>query len=128
MKEKVNTHFSFPLRLDMTPYTEDFLMGKNDRKEGMLYEINWISFVSFIYTPLSAYVTWVNNLWLSNSNTILTCTPEVTLFNECEENDHIFVLMCCSIWTGKLQVGKQFVAGIFWFCRVIIDLEQKANC
>ena len=34
MKEKVNTHFSFPLRLDMTPYTEDFLMGKGDRKEG----------------------------------------------------------------------------------------------
>lgn len=40
MKEKVNTHFSFPLRLDMTPYTEDFLMGKNDRKEGLL--IKWI--------------------------------------------------------------------------------------
>lgn len=39
MKEKVNTHFSFPLRLDMTPYTEDFLMGKNDRKEGI-----WILF------------------------------------------------------------------------------------
>lgn len=34
MKEKVNTHFSFPLRLDMTPYTEDFLMGKSDRKDG----------------------------------------------------------------------------------------------
>lgn len=34
MKEKVNTHFSFPLRLDMTPYTEDFLMGKGERKEG----------------------------------------------------------------------------------------------
>ncbi|MGH0141434.1 UNVERIFIED_CONTAM: hypothetical protein FKN15_009228 [Acipenser sinensis] len=34
MKEKVNTHFSFPLRLDMTPYTEDFLMGKCDRKDG----------------------------------------------------------------------------------------------
>lgn len=34
MKEKVNTHFSFPLRLDMTPYTEDFLMAKGDRKEG----------------------------------------------------------------------------------------------
>lgn len=40
MKEKVNTHFSFPLRLDMTPYTEDFLMGKNDRKEGLLFK--WI--------------------------------------------------------------------------------------
>ncbi|XP_058880438.1 ubiquitin carboxyl-terminal hydrolase 34 isoform X2 [Acipenser ruthenus] len=34
MKEKVNTHFSFPLRLDMTSYTEDFLMGKCDRKDG----------------------------------------------------------------------------------------------
>ncbi|XP_028827085.1 ubiquitin carboxyl-terminal hydrolase 34 isoform X3 [Denticeps clupeoides] len=34
MKEKVNTHFSFPLRLDMTPYTEDFLMAKGDRKDG----------------------------------------------------------------------------------------------
>lgn len=34
MKEKVNTHFSFPLRLDMTSYTEDFLMGKGERKEG----------------------------------------------------------------------------------------------
>lgn len=34
MKEKVNTHFSFPLRLDMTLYTEDFLMAKGDRKEG----------------------------------------------------------------------------------------------
>lgn len=46
MKEKVNTHFSFPLRLDMTPYTEDFLMGKNDRKEGMpptivMFVDNW---------------------------------------------------------------------------------------
>lgn len=35
MKEKVNTHFSFPLRLDMTPYTEDFLMGKGERKDGL---------------------------------------------------------------------------------------------
>lgn len=37
MKEKVNTHFSFPLRLDMTPYTEDFLMAKGDRKEGCMF-------------------------------------------------------------------------------------------
>ena len=27
MKEKVNTHFSFPLQLNMAPYTEEFLMG-----------------------------------------------------------------------------------------------------
>uniref|UniRef100_A0A3B5M8F1 Ubiquitin carboxyl-terminal hydrolase 34 n=1 Tax=Xiphophorus couchianus TaxID=32473 RepID=A0A3B5M8F1_9TELE len=38
MKEKVNTHFSFPLRLNMTPYTEDFLMGKGERKEGFREE------------------------------------------------------------------------------------------
>ncbi|XP_070409718.1 ubiquitin carboxyl-terminal hydrolase 34 isoform X3 [Nothobranchius furzeri] len=38
MKEKVNTHFSFPLRLDMTPYTEDFLMGKGEHKEGFREE------------------------------------------------------------------------------------------
>lgn len=48
MKEKVNTHFSFPLRLDMTPYTEDFLMGKNDRKEGMSHKMNAPGFVSFV--------------------------------------------------------------------------------
>lgn len=47
MKEKVNTHFSFPLRLDMTPYTEDFLMGKNDRKEGML--IKWLQQALALY-------------------------------------------------------------------------------
>lgn len=41
MKEKVNTHFSFPLRLDMTPYTEDFLMGKGERKEGSSKHIKW---------------------------------------------------------------------------------------
>ncbi|XP_036605909.1 ubiquitin carboxyl-terminal hydrolase 34-like [Trichosurus vulpecula] len=40
MKEKVNTHFSFPLRLDMTPYMEDFLMGKCDRKEGFKEEVD----------------------------------------------------------------------------------------
>lgn len=57
MKEKVNTHFSFPLRLDMTPYTEDFLMGKNDRKEGMPHKMNSASFVSFICVPLSVYIT-----------------------------------------------------------------------
>ena len=57
MKEKVNTHFSFPLRLDMTPYTEDFLMGKNDRKEGMPHKMNSTSFVSFIRVPLSVHIT-----------------------------------------------------------------------
>jgi len=27
MKEKVNTHFSFPLQLNMAPYSEEYLMG-----------------------------------------------------------------------------------------------------
>lgn len=52
MKEKVNTHFSFPLRLDMTPYTEDFLMGKNDRKEGLL-----IKLVQQALSALSVYLS-----------------------------------------------------------------------
>lgn len=34
MKEKVNTHFSFPLRLDMSPYMENNLIQKG-RLEGM---------------------------------------------------------------------------------------------
>lgn len=61
MKEKVNTHFSFPLRLDMTPYTEDFLMGKSDRKEGMPHKMNSTGFVSFICVRLSIYITYAYN-------------------------------------------------------------------
>jgi len=33
MKEKVNTHFSFPLELDMSPYMEKNLIRK-ERLEG----------------------------------------------------------------------------------------------
>jgi len=47
MKEKVNTHFSFPLRLNMTTYTEDFLMGKGERKDGGL---SWIPFFISFFT------------------------------------------------------------------------------
>jgi ubiquitin carboxyl-terminal hydrolase 34 len=35
MKEKVNTHFSFPLRLDMTPYMEDSLIQKERLQGGL---------------------------------------------------------------------------------------------
>ena len=35
MKEKVNTHFSFPLRLDMKQYMEATLMGP-DKLKGQL--------------------------------------------------------------------------------------------
>jgi len=38
MKEKVNTHFSFPLELDMSPYMENNLIRK-ERLEGQLYTI-----------------------------------------------------------------------------------------
>eukprot|EP00794_Sanderia_malayensis_P020521 gene20521-22540_t len=31
MKEKVNTHFSFPMRLNMAPYTEEYLMQNKDQ-------------------------------------------------------------------------------------------------
>ena len=30
MKEKINTHFVFPMRLDMSSYTEETLMGSSD--------------------------------------------------------------------------------------------------
>ena len=36
MKEKVNTHFSFPLQLNMAPYTEDFLMGDKQEQGTLL--------------------------------------------------------------------------------------------
>lgn len=36
MKEKVNTHFSFPRQLNMAPYTEEYLMGdKKDQGNGV---------------------------------------------------------------------------------------------
>ena len=37
MKEKVNTHFSFPLQLNMAPYTEDFLMGDKQEQGTLLH-------------------------------------------------------------------------------------------
>ena len=39
MKEKVNTHFSFPLQLNMAPYTEDFLMGDKQEQGTRLNDI-----------------------------------------------------------------------------------------
>ena len=33
MKEKVNTHFSFPFRLDMTPYMEQTLIPSKNKEE-----------------------------------------------------------------------------------------------
>nr|XP_023680681.1 ubiquitin carboxyl-terminal hydrolase 34 isoform X2 [Paramormyrops kingsleyae] len=56
MKEKVNTHFSFPLRLDMTPYTEDFLMGKSDRKEGFREEAEMKAAESYEYDLIGVTV------------------------------------------------------------------------
>ena len=31
MKEKVNTHFSFPMKLNMAPYAEEYLMQNKDQ-------------------------------------------------------------------------------------------------
>ncbi|XP_066282190.1 ubiquitin carboxyl-terminal hydrolase 34-like isoform X3 [Branchiostoma lanceolatum] len=42
MKEKVNTHFSFPPKLDMSVYTEDYLMGEEGSRQqldGYEYEL-----------------------------------------------------------------------------------------
>ena len=37
MKEKVNTHFSFPLRLDMFSYMEKNLISSDKLKQGNLF-------------------------------------------------------------------------------------------
>lgn len=66
MKEKVNTHFSFPLRLDMTPYTEDFLMGKNDRKEGVL--IKWIQQALALYLCITSCLNQPHTLYFTSEN------------------------------------------------------------
>ena len=39
LKEKVNTHFSFPFRLDMQPYMEHNLIPKGQIKSECIYEI-----------------------------------------------------------------------------------------
>ena len=31
MKEKVNTHFSFPMKLNMAPYAEEYLMQNKEQ-------------------------------------------------------------------------------------------------
>lgn len=41
MKEKVNTHFSFPLQLNMAPYSEEYLMGEK-KDQGELHKASWI--------------------------------------------------------------------------------------
>ena len=58
MKEKVNTHFSFPLQLNMAPYTEDFLMGDKQEQGTIWNEIFTISSWSDVcYT--GALASWL---------------------------------------------------------------------
>ena len=43
MKEKVNTHFSFPRQLNMAPYTEEYLMGEK-KEQGNREAYNLVKF------------------------------------------------------------------------------------
>ena len=63
MKEKVNTHFSFPLQLNMAPYTEDFLMGDKQEQGTLLHRAAAavLVFVGCSLFPLRESV-WVGNL------------------------------------------------------------------
>lgn len=47
MKEKVNTHFSFPLQLNMAPYTEEFLMG-DKQDQGGVSSVVHVTFFMFL--------------------------------------------------------------------------------
>ncbi|KAL9953976.1 hypothetical protein ACROYT_G041461 [Oculina patagonica] len=48
MKEKVNTHFSFPLQLNMAPYTEDFLMGDKQDQDPQLDLSYWYQLIGVV--------------------------------------------------------------------------------
>ena len=52
MKEKVNTHFSFPLQLNMAPYTEDFLMG--DQQDQGIETCNFVVLIFVVLDVLGA--------------------------------------------------------------------------
>ena len=52
MKEKVNTHFSFPLQLNMAPYTEDFLMG--DQQDQGIETCNFVVLVLVVLNVLGS--------------------------------------------------------------------------
>ncbi|XP_027055599.1 ubiquitin carboxyl-terminal hydrolase 34-like [Pocillopora damicornis] len=48
MKEKVNTHFSFPLQLNMAPYTEEFLMGDKQDQDPQLDLSYWYQLIGVV--------------------------------------------------------------------------------
>ena len=57
MKEKVNTHFSFPLQLNMAPYTEDFLMG--DQQDQGIETCNFVVLVLVVLNVLGSNLSTV---------------------------------------------------------------------
>lgn len=57
MKEKVNTHFSFPLRLDMSQYLESHLMGP-DKLKGLSF-FSGVILLARVGTILQV-VNWVH--------------------------------------------------------------------
>lgn len=63
MKEKVNTHFSFPLQLNMAPYTEDFLMGDKQDQGTLWHDVAALHyyFEGSVF-PLGVGV-WFGRLW-----------------------------------------------------------------
>lgn len=48
MKEKVNTHFSFPLQLNMAPYTEEFLMGDKQDQDPQRDPSYWYQLIGVV--------------------------------------------------------------------------------
>ena len=80
MKEKVNTHFSFPLQLNMAPYTEDFLMG-DQQDQG----IETCNFVALIFVVLDVLVS---KGWRSGES---TCLPPMWPVFKSRRRRHIWV-------------------------------------
>lgn len=62
MKEKVNTHFSFPLQLNMAPYTEDFLMGDKQDQGILLFITTFCSYNNLSIGSSFSLITYIQSL------------------------------------------------------------------
>ena len=99
MKEKVNTHFSFPLQLNMAPYTEDFLMG--DQQDQGIETCNFVVLVLVVLNVLGSNLSAVVRALVSHQ-----CGP-------C--SDSSIDAMWVEFVVGSLLSSERFFSGYSGF-------------
>lgn len=90
LKEKVNTHFSFPLRLNMASYVEKYLMPQHYK--GEIYFIILFSYIVFIVIFFYMCV----------------CTEERLKACEEEEEQYEYDLVGVTVHTGTADGGHYY--------------------